>query len=113
MNLITKNNKYNLVFNLIIFVLIVLGCDGSTNISGKVVDESGKPIVNAKVNLKIGTEIKNTETKTDGSYTIFETHAPFKMTYKLTVTKEGFQTYEQTFDSKEELGYKRDIILKK
>jgi hypothetical protein len=113
MNSVKNGNKYNLVFGVIILLVVGLSCDGTTKIEGRIFNEKGKPVQGAQVTLKIDSKTLNAETKSDGSYAFFETHAPFQMTYKLTVSKEGFQTYEQPFESKKELGYKRDIILKK
>lgn len=39
-------------------------------------------------------------------------HAPIKPSGTFTVSKEGYETYQQQFSSREELGHNRDIVLK-
>ena len=106
-------NRINVFLIFLIFLFVVLGCDGFTSVSGKILDENGKPIKDAKVILEVGDLKADSITKEDGYYDVATTHAPVKVSPKITVIKEGYQTYEQTFESPEELGKKRDIILKK
>ena len=108
--------KTSLLTLLIIpFTILLAACpmgDGGVSISGRVLDESGKPIKGAKVILiSRGTKGEN-ESREDGSYEVGVIHAPAAPTGTLTVSKEGYETFWLQFNSREEIGHKRDIVLK-
>jgi len=86
--------------------------DGGVSVEGRVLDESGKPIKGAKVVLVSRGTKDEGESRDDGSYDVGVIHAPRAPTGTLTVSKEGYETYQQQFNSREELGHKRDIVLK-
>ena len=86
--------------------------DGGASVEGRVLDETGRPIKGAKVVLVSRGAKAESESRDDGSYDVGVIHAPRAPTGTLTVSKEGYETYQQQFNSREELGHKRDIVLK-
>jgi hypothetical protein len=97
------------------FSIFLTACpmgDGGAIVEGRVLDESGKPIKGAKVVLVSRGAKAGSESRDDGSYDVGVIHAPRAPTGTLTVSKEGYETYQQQFTSREELGHKRDIMLK-
>jgi hypothetical protein len=83
--------------------LVVAGCDGHTGVNGRVLDSDGKPIPRAKVDFKQdGPDdalhaSRQTTTDEQGHFSIGRTHAPSKkITFTLTVPREGFKTYRET-----------------
>ena len=106
-------NHWNFLLALLIFLFIGLACDGGVSLTGQVLDENGNPINEAKILLIVGEKKMEEKSRKDGSYNIGGVVSPYKNKTTLTVSKEGFQTFEQSFDSQEEVGRKRDIVLKK
>jgi type III secretory pathway lipoprotein EscJ len=105
------HNKKSFAAVVVIFLLVVTACDGGTHVNGNITDEDGKPVADALVVL-VADGIKNEhKSNAAGFYDIGVTHSPFKVKIKLTVGKEGYESYEQEFDSQEKLGRTRDIIL--
>ena len=98
-----RHEKITSIIYLSFLLCLVTSCDGGTSISGHVRDSSGKPIEGAKVNLYAGDRTNFGDTsRTNGYYQTSIMHAPFNdVQVKLTVSKEGFKTYEQTFLSGE------------
>jgi hypothetical protein len=86
--------------------------DGGASVAGRVLDESGKPIKDAKVVLVSRGAKDESESRDDGYYEVGVIHAPRAPTGMLTVSKEGYETYQHQFNSREELGHKRDIVLR-
>jgi hypothetical protein len=105
------HHKKSFATVVLVFLLVVIACDGGTAVSGNITDEDGNPVAEAIVVLEAD-GIKD-EHKSDaaGFYHVGATHSPFKVKIKLTVSKAGYETYEQEFDSQEKLGRRRDIIL--
>jgi hypothetical protein len=96
------------------FSIMLAGCpmgDGGVSVSGRVLDESGRPIRGAKVILiSRGTKGED-DSREDGSYDVGVIHAPAAPTGTLTVSKEGYETFWLQFNSRAEVGHKRDIVL--
>jgi len=102
---------------LLFLVAIATGCDGHTSVKGRVVDEDGKPVAGAKVEFKEdGPDDAlhgRLERKTDeqGQFSVALTHAPSKkITFTLSVSKEGFETFRETVTS-ENRNQAREITL--
>ena len=108
-------NRYNFALVLIIFTLIVLGCDGSASSKGKILDEQGNPVSDAYISLEVDNGKDKFETRSDknGSYSLGGVVAPFNLKTKLTVIKVGYQVSQEDFDSQTELKGIHDVILKK
>jgi hypothetical protein len=87
---------------------LITGCDGFTQVSGRVVDENGIPIKGAMISLQTvsennkqqeirpdGFEHREQITESDGAYNIGYSHAPFATKSQLIVKKEGFKDYQE------------------
>jgi hypothetical protein len=109
-----KSYRFNLVL-VFIMAFLILSCDGGASAKGKILDEQGKPIKDAKILLDVDNGLYKFEdkSKTDGSYNLGGTVAPKKLKTKLIVSKEGYQTSEELFESQIELQKEHNIILKK
>jgi len=85
----------------LLLLLSVAGCDGFTHISGKVTDTNGKPIQGAEVRMKTisGGRDDKVKTDTEGSFTVGFSHAPWNVDLLLTVSKDGYKTFEKQFKS--------------
>ena len=102
------NNYKNFLTCLIAFTFLILACDGGSKIIGNIYDSENKPIENAEVKFE---QIKKgdpeaayqclTKTDKDGKFGCSFLHAPWKVELKLTVSKNGFKTYETEFSSTE------------
>jgi hypothetical protein len=81
--------------------LLLVGCDGFTHIKGKVVDANGKSIQGALVEMKTVSGGRDDQVKTaaDGFFSVGSTHAPFSVDLAVTVSKEGYKTFEKGFKS--------------
>jgi hypothetical protein len=109
-----RRKKITVVVRLGFILCLFMACDGGTSISGHVRDVSGKSIEGAKVALNADDRTNVGETsRADGYYQTSIMHAPYKdVQVKLTVSKEGFKTYEQTFLSGEASKQKTyDVVL--
>jgi predicted small secreted protein len=105
----------SLAWLIVICSIFLTGCpmgDGGVSVGGRVLSESGKPIKGAKVILISKGAKDEDESREDGSYAVGVIHAPIKPNGTLTVSKEGYETYQQQFSSREEIGHQRDILLK-
>jgi len=103
-----------LSFTALIFACLIAlcGCDGGISFEGKVLDENGKPVKGAKVVLiSRGTKAERIS-RDDGSYDVGVIHAPVSPSGTLTVSKDGYQTIQQSFSSRDDLSRHRDIVLK-
>ena len=109
-----KKNYKNLFICILTCIFLILGCDGGSRIVGNVYDTENKPIENAEIKFE---QIEKGETKEsyqcstktdkDGKFGCGFTHAPKKVQLKLTVSKNGYKTYETEFSSieaKEKMG---------
>jgi uncharacterized GH25 family protein len=107
------NRKSILVASMISACVIFLaGCDGGVQVKGRILDERGKPVKEARILLESRGESHQTESREDGSYDVGVMHAPVTPKGKLTVSKKGYETYELQFNSREELGLEREVVLK-
>ncbi|MEO6393577.1 MAG: carboxypeptidase-like regulatory domain-containing protein [Pyrinomonadaceae bacterium] len=86
--------------------------DGGISTHGRVLDERGKPIKGALVTLVSRDAKDESFSGDDGAYDVGVIHAPVKPIGKLIASKAGYQTYEKTFNSRDELGPLKDIVLK-
>ena len=104
-----------LAFFLLAGLIVLAGCpmgDGGVSAEGKILDEKGKPIKGAKVVLISRGAKDERESRVDGSYDVGVMHAPVKPSGTLTVSKEGYETFQQSFSSRQELSHAHDIVLK-
>jgi hypothetical protein len=104
--------KRTLAFLILAGLVALGGCDGGVSAEGKVRDESGKPIKGAKVVLISRGARDERFSRDDGSYDVGVIHAPVKPSGMLTVSKEGYETFQQSFSSRQELSHAHDIVLK-
>jgi hypothetical protein len=74
-----------------------------THVKGKVTDASGRPIEGAQVEMKTisGDRDHKVKTDPDGSFDAGITHAPFNVALVLTVSKDGYKTFERRFKSED------------
>ena len=94
-------------------LLSVAGCDGFTHIKGRVTDTNGKPIQGALVEMKTISGGRDGQSKTDadGSFSVGFTHAPWNVDLSLTVSKQGYKTFEKRFKSEEAKQFPTTITL--
>jgi hypothetical protein len=70
-------------------------------ISGRVVDEQGRPVVGAKVQLaEKGSPEGSRSAATDenGDFMVYMMHAPMSVPLRMEVSKEGYRTHWEEFD---------------
>ena len=94
-------------------LLLCLGCDGYTRVHGRIRDGSGLPVADAVVvfNPKGSAYPKETKSSADGTYSVGSTHAPSRhVTLTLVVSKEGYQSVQKEFRSRENTR-QMDIVL--
>lgn len=110
-----NKTSFNLLLVFIITIFLILSCDGVASSKGKILDEQGKPIKDAKIVLDVANSDYRFETKsnTDGNYNLGGTVAPYNLKTKLIVSKDGYQTSEEGFESQRELEGEHNVILKK
>lgn len=109
------NRKRILAFLILASLIVLTGCpmgDGGVSAGGKILDEKGKAIKGAKVILISRGTKDESESRDDGSYDVGVIHAPVKPSGTLTVSKEGYETFQQSFSSRQELNHAHDIVLK-
>ena len=106
-------NRLNfIVVGVVLFA--VLSCDSYTGVEGHVLDEKGNAIGESKVEVEFEGNKKVTTTDETGFYSTSEAHFPLFLseTIKISVSKDGYQTYEQEIVSKSNpTRIKHDIIL--
>ena len=97
----------------VMLLVSLAGCDGFTHIKGKVVDANGKPIRGALVEMKTVSGGRDDQVKTDadGSFSVGFTHAPYNVDLAVTVSKEGFKTFEKGFKSADAKQFPATITL--
>ena len=93
-------NVKNKLLLVCLLLSLLCGCDYLLRISGKVVDESGKSIPNAKVWLIYGNWVSESQTNKDGEFSSGQVHGGNE-NLSLLVSKEGKQLYFQTLSYKE------------
>ena len=86
-----------------VLVLLITACDGFTHIKGKVTDSNGKPVQGALVEMKTISGGRDDQSKSaaDGSFSVGFSHAPWNVDLALTISKEGYKTFEKRFKSAE------------
>jgi uncharacterized GH25 family protein len=91
------------IISIFLLLLCVIACDGFTHLKGKVLDKNGQPVEGALVEMKTvsGGRKDETKSKSDGSFSVGFTHAPFNVDLILTVSKGGYKTSETKFKSSE------------
>jgi hypothetical protein len=113
--MLLSSNRWALaviLFSWLVFTSACIMGDGGTSTHGRVLDERGKPIKGALVTLVSRGRKAERVSSDDGSYDVGVIHAPVKPMGKLTASKAGYEPYEKTFSSREELGPPLDIVLK-
>jgi hypothetical protein len=70
-----------------LMLVLFIGCDGYTELKGRIVDGEGNPIPDAKVTF----DRWNSTSKPDGAFHVGGTHAPSSAGLNFTVTKDGFK----------------------
>ena len=97
----------------LVLLLTLSACDGFTHIKGKVTAASGKPIEGAQVEMKTISGGRDDKVKTDrdGSFGVGFTNAPFNVDLVLTVSKDGYKTFEKRFKSEEAKQFPTVIAL--
>jgi hypothetical protein len=93
-------------------LIAVAGCDGGVSAEGKVLDQSGKPIKGARVVLISQGRRDERISREDGSYDVGVIHASVTPSGTLTISKEGYETLQQTFTSRAQLSHHHDIVLR-
>ncbi len=106
------NNHSGFGLIITIFLFLILSCDGGAHSQGKILDEQGNPIKDAKVLLEVEKEKFEVRSRGNGFYKLGGTIPPSEK-IKLTVTKDGYQTSEETFESQDELKGEHNVVLKK
>jgi hypothetical protein len=96
-----------------LFFLAACGGDGGTSLQGRVLDEGGRPVQGAQVVLVSRAFRDEVKSREDGSFRVSVMHDPGPPFGTLTVSKEGYETYSLRFESGEELGNGREIVLKR
>ena len=89
-----KKTICTLVTLLLLWTVFELGCGGSTQISGSIVDGDGKPIGGAEVRLKDPALIASwysVNSGTDGSFSTWHRHRPRIKFLEFSVFKSGFR----------------------
>jgi hypothetical protein len=98
-------SRINAIFAFVILFLVALGCDAWVTLKGKVLDENGKPISDAKILVEQGSrKVIEVTSQKDGSYDLHKSVTPFPFSFssvKVTVSKEGYQTFEKEFNSRQ------------
>lgn len=99
----------------IVLTFVVLGCDAWASLNGKIMDETGNPVSDAKIMIEQGnSKIAEEKSQPDGSYKIHKNVSPTSFSdIKMTVSKEGYQNYEKILSKKEVTNSEINITLKK
>ncbi len=96
---------------LLFFVLCLGACDSLLRVSGKVVDEEGKPVSKASVFVIYGNWVSKSTTREDGTFSNGQVHGSTE-NLQLLVSKEGKQLYLETLDYHKS-PVSKTIVLKK
>ena len=94
-----------------IVLLSLFACDGFTHIQGRVTDTNGKPIEGAHVEMKTSGRREEVKTDSHGSFSVGFTHAPFNVDLVLTVSKDGYKTYEKSFKARDAKDFPSTIVM--
>src|SRR5262249_43995268 len=82
---------------IILLMLFAPGCDAWTKAQGTVRDEWGKPVANAVVTVKVGSDSRVFRSLEDGRFMVQISQPPFKESVTMTVSKDGFLPFEKQF----------------
>ena len=100
----------------LILVATAAGCDGSTAVTGRVVDPAGKPIVAATVKLtqepddSARSRTHTAITDEEGRFSVGLVHDPFKRPpFLFEVSKAGFVSQEERLTGR--ASYQKEIVL--
>ena len=108
-----RRDKSWLLIVLIVAALSLFpSCDAFTGFEGHIRDTDGRPIEGAKIVLsRNGYTLAEEESHANGSYGILKSHWPFifRNTVLLTVSKNGFKTYQKEFTASK--NYNLDVVL--
>ena len=114
---LNPTNQINLILVILVFFILVLSCDRWAHLNGKILDENGNSVGDAKIILtQSNSKVAEEKSDRDASYKIFESIAPdvvFSSEIKIRVSKEGFQTYEEVLSEEELKQRSIDIVLKR
>ncbi len=94
---VMKKNRFFLACLLLAFLC---GCDYLLRLSGKVIDENGKPIPGAKVWMIYGNWVSESQTNQNGEFRDGIVHGGNE-NLSLLISKEGKQLYFQTLNYEE------------
>jgi Carboxypeptidase regulatory-like domain len=97
---------------------LLAGCDGARIVQGQVLDGTGKPVAGASVQLFGDSErpppAYAVRTDSDGQYRLAKiSNALGKKRLRLIVSKNGYKTYDQAFDSSFNQPHTADITLER
>ncbi len=86
---------------IVLLAVFTLGCDGSVDIRGRVLDAANEPIADGDVYLGRPGESVAFEEKTDadGCFTVGGMVSPGVRDYFLTISAAGYQDYEGTYEN--------------
>lgn len=106
-------NQTNLALVISVLLFLTLSCDAWVKVAGKIWDETGTPVANAKVIVEQGdSKVAEKMSEKDGSFDINENVCPLpgcSTHIKVTISKEGYRTYEKML-SEEDMQGRRLII---
>jgi hypothetical protein len=104
-----------LLFPLVLWLLLCLGCDGYTAVHGTIRDGAGALVAGATVvfNAKGSAYPKKVTSAADGTYRVGSTHGWWHAPLTLVVSKEGYRSVEQEFNSNGEHTREINIVLLK
>lgn len=98
-----NRNHFSLVTCSLIFLSVILGCDGMSHISGEVYDSEDRPIKEAFVKFSERPDESHScevKTSSEGSFSCGLMHAPFSgIPLRITVAKAGYKTSQIEFTS--------------
>jgi len=94
-----------------IVLLFLFACDGFTHIQSKVSDTNGKPIEGAHVEMKTSGHHEEVKTDNQGSFSVGFTHPPFNVDLVLTVSKDGYKTFEKSFKARDAKEFPSTIVM--
>ena len=98
----------NLLTTILLLIAVCLACDGGSRIGGRIVDTNGRPIKDALVLFEAVEKGEPADsyrckvrTSADGYFGCGFVHAPWNIKLRLSVTKEGYNTYMRELYSKD------------
>ena len=92
-------------------LLALFACDGFTHIQSKVTDTNGKAIEGARVEMKTSGRHEEVKTDSQGSFSVGFTHSPFNVDLILTVSKDGYKTFEKSFTARDAKEFPSTLVM--